>query len=67
MKEWKNKIPSLMKERGVSASELQRRAGMSYTGVHKIVHSKSIPWGTTAKTLDKIARALGVDPRALWE
>jgi len=58
----KNKIPGLLKERGISISELQRRAVLSYPTCYKIGadDAVTIPDQLQVGTLRKVAEALGV-------
>lgn len=68
---WKNKIPALLRERGVSLSDLQRQTGMSYTGIFRLASEKRatpiINDETQVGTLKKIADVLGVDFTDLFE
>jgi len=58
------RITEVRKRRGMSGSELARRAGISRSQVHLIETGKSSP---TADTIAGIARALEVAPGDLFE
>ena len=52
----------LREKRGLSVRGLAKEAGISTETVYSVEHGKRRP---SMKTLGKIARALGVDPRDL--
>jgi predicted xylose isomerase-like sugar epimerase len=58
--ERRNRIPILLRGRGMTAYALAREIGMVPHNVKSIVDSPTIPDGTNYVTLRKIADALGV-------
>lgn len=52
------RVSELLKERGMSASELMRRSGLSWTTIQPIAAGE--PRNVGLDTLEKIARVLGV-------
>ena len=58
----KNKIPKMLRERGISISELQRQAVLSYPTCYKVGAEDAlvIPDQMQIGTLRKVAKALGV-------
>lgn len=59
----KNKIPQLLKDAGLTISDLQRRSGLSYPATHNIANKKAliISDDTKVGTLRAVCEALGVD------
>lgn len=68
---WRNRIPTLLKDRGLSLSDLQRKTGMSYTGISRLASETSavdcITDDTKVGTLKKIAEVLNVNVTSLYE
>jgi DNA-binding Xre family transcriptional regulator len=54
----KNRIPAILKDRGMSISDLQRRTGLSWNAVYNIATSEEISDQTRIGTLQKISEAL---------
>ena len=63
MKLDKTKIKLEMEKNGWNASELARRMGVSRQAISKIFSGN----GITLKTIDKIADALGLNPKDLMK
>ena len=59
-KNLRNRIPTLIKERGISISELQRQAGLSWPAAHNIATVEMIPDETRIGTLRKVGDILQV-------
>ncbi len=57
-------VRELAKARGMTISDLSRRTEMAYTTTHALWHDSSERWNR--KTLDNVARALGVRVRDLF-
>lgn len=60
-----NRLSRLLGERRMSIKELQRQTGLSYDTLHKLYSDKS--GRIDFDTLDKICRALGVQPGDILE
>jgi DNA-binding Xre family transcriptional regulator len=55
----KNKIPELMKERGINASELMRGIEVTYVTAHKLATGKETK-GITYEMLNKLCKFFNV-------
>jgi transcriptional regulator with XRE-family HTH domain len=64
---WRNRIADILRAKGLSISDLQRHAGMSYTSAHRVATSPIISDDTKAGTLKRIAAALEVEITELFE
>jgi len=58
--ERKNRIPDLLKLRGLTVYALSKKTQMPYHQVNRIVTSPAIPDGIEYKTLRRLAEALEV-------
>jgi DNA-binding Xre family transcriptional regulator len=56
-----NKIPSILKERGLTISDLQRMTGMSYPATHNIATVEILTDETRVGTLRKVGEALNLE------
>jgi DNA-binding Xre family transcriptional regulator len=59
------RVKEVAQEKGMSQGKLQRRADVDIKTIRKIYREPTMI--ITTETLDKLARALGVDPRELIE
>ena len=64
---WRNKISEILDNRGLSISDLQRMAQMSYSSAYRLATSKIITDDTKAGTLRRVSQALGVGVADLFE
>jgi len=60
-----NRLSRLLGERRMNLSELQRQTGLSYVTLHGLYHGRSTR--VDLETLDKICRALDVQPGDILE
>jgi DNA-binding Xre family transcriptional regulator len=58
-------LAEAMDERGMTQSEVARKAGLSFQAVHHLHSGKAK--AITFDTLDRLAKALGVTPGQLFE
>jgi len=61
--EFGNRLYSVMLEKQMSQSDLARAAGLGRDSISTYVRGRSVP---TPSSLIKLAKALGVDPEALY-
>jgi len=59
------RLAELLEERGMSQSELARRSGITFATINAMTRNRTT--GVQLDTLDKLARALGVEPGDLIE
>jgi putative transcriptional regulator len=59
------RLGALLEERGMSQSELARRSGITFATINAMTRNRTT--GVQLDTLDRLARALGVEPGALIE
>ena len=59
------RLGELLEERGMSQSELARRSGITFATINAMTRNRTT--GVQLDTLDRLARALGVEPGALIE
>ena len=59
------RLAQLLEERGMSQSELARRSGITFATINAMTRNRTT--GVQLDTLDRLARALGVEPGALIE
>lgn len=64
---WRNKIQKILTSRGMSISDLQKEAKMSYPAIHRLATSDVITDDTKAGTLRAIANALQVNVTDLFD
>lgn len=57
----RNRIPSILKSRGLNISDLQRLTGMSYPATHNIATSEIIGDEIRVGTLRKVSEALDLE------
>lgn len=56
----KNKIPAILKARGMTKSDFQRATGLSYPAAHKLATNDEISDETRVGTLVKVRDVLGI-------
>jgi transcriptional regulator with XRE-family HTH domain len=58
-----NKIEEFRKKLKITQEDIAQKAGISTAGYQQMIYKKN----TTVSTLEKISRALGVDPSFWWK
>lgn len=58
----RNRIPKILKEKGLTISDLMRQTGMAYPTVHNVARdgAETIPDSTYVGTLRQISEALNI-------
>lgn len=64
---WRNRIPALLTQKGMSISDLQKEVRMSWPATHRIATATTITDDTKVSTLRRIAAVLGVSVADLYE